>query len=497
VPTVVAVGLGPAGADLMTTAALETVSRATTARLRTRRHPAATAFPGVESFDQLYEAAPDFESLYQSIADELVRLATTDPRGTVVYAVPGSPSVAERTVAILGDRDDLDLVIVPGLSFVDLACATLCIDPIAVGLRLGDALELPDRLGGRGPLLLAQAHSRDVLADVALRVDDDLESSEATAVVLHHLGLPDERVERRSIGELASFRDPDHLTSVYLEGLRGPGDAVDDLVELMDVLRERCPWDRVQTHTSLGRYLLEESYEALDALETLAAALDDEAAHGATPDSAGLVRAAGHHAEEELGDVLFQLVFHARLGIDEGLFDLRSVADAVRHKLVGRHPHVFADAVATTPDAVAARWEALKRDEKGRDSVMDGIPDALPALSLMAKVRRKSLAAGLEMRDAPALLDAARDALSRLPLEPGMTDDATIGADRESTEAIGVALEAVCDLARLVGVDPEQALRDRARAAAALVRAHELRYRAARDEAGSVAASEARRSEGE
>jgi tetrapyrrole methylase family protein/MazG family protein len=461
----------------MTTTAHDRVMGATTVRLRTRRHPAAAAFPGVQSFDQLYEAASDFEALYQSIGDELVRLATSDPRGTVVYAVPGSPSVAERSIAMLGERDDVDLVIVPGLSFIDLACAALSIDPIAVGLRLGDALELPDRLRGHGPLLLAQAHSRDVLADVALLVDSDLVGSDVTAVVLHHLGLPDERVERLSIVELASFRDPDHLTSVYLEGLRGPGDAVDDLVGLMDELRERCPWDRVQTHTSLGRYLLEESYEALDALEALAAALDDEAEHGATPDSATLVRAAAHHAEEELGDVLFQLVFHARLGIEEGLFDLRGVADAVRHKIVARHPHVFADAVATTPDVVAARWEELKRDEKGRDSVMDGIPDALPALSLMAKVRRKSLAAGLGMRDAPALLDATRDALSRLSLEPGMPDDATIGADRESTEAIGVALEAVCDLARLVGVDPEQALRDRARAAAAVVRAHESRYR--------------------
>jgi len=111
---------------------------------------------------------------------------------------------------------------VPGLSFIDLACAALSIDPIAVGLRLGDALELPDRLRGHGPLLLAQAHSRDVLADVALLVDSDLVGSDVTAVVLHHLGLPDERVERLSIVELASFRDPDHLTSVYLEGLRGP-----------------------------------------------------------------------------------------------------------------------------------------------------------------------------------------------------------------------------------------------------------------------------------
>jgi tetrapyrrole methylase family protein / MazG family protein len=365
-----------------------------------------------------------------------------------------------------------------------------------VGLRLGDALELPDRLRGPGPLLLAQAHSSEVLADVALRVDD-LVAAEVTAVVLHHLGLPDERVETLAIGELASFDGADHLTCVYLEGLRTAGDAIEDLVALMDELRARCPWDRVQTHLSLGRYLLEESYEALDALESLAAALDDEAAHGATAASAAAVQAAGRHVEEELGDVLFQLVFHARLGIDEGLFDLRGVADGVRHKLVARHPHVFGDATATTPDAVAARWEALKRDEKGRESIMDGIPDALPALSLMAKVRRKSLAAGLEMPARSSLLGVVGEALARLEVAPAMPDDASIGADRASTEAIGLALEAVCDLARLVGVDPEQALRDRARAASALVRAHESRYQVARDEPGSVDASEARRSERE
>ena len=496
-PTVVAVGLGPAGAELMTMAARGRLAAATTARLRTRRHPAAAAFPDVESFDELYESASDFEALYCSIADELVRLANADAAGSVVYAVPGSPSVAERTVALLADRDDVDLVVVPGLSFVDLACTALSIDPIAARLRLADALDLPVRPGGPGPLLLAQAHSHDVLADIVLRFDDDLASSEVTAVVLHHLGLPDERIESFAIGELASFREPDHLTSVCLVGLGGPGDAVEDLIELMDELREHCPWDRIQTHRSLGRYLLEESYEALDALESLAAALDDEAEHGATHETTPRVRAAGRHVEEELGDVLFQLVFHARLGIEEGLFDLRGVADGVRRKLVARHPHVFGDAIASTPDAVAARWEALKRDEKGRESVMDGIPDALPALSLMAKVRRKALAAGLEMRDAAALLDAARGALATLPLATGMPDDATIGADQSSTEAIGIALEAVCDLARLVGVDPEQALRDRARVAATLVRAHESENPVAQDEASSVDRSEARRSEGE
>jgi tetrapyrrole methylase family protein / MazG family protein len=468
VPTVVAVGLGPAGADLLGAATRERLRGSTTARLRTRRHPAAAEFPDIASFDDLYERAPDFETLYGWICDELVALAEADPHGTVVYAVPGSPSVAERTVAMLEARHDVDVTLVPAVSFVDLACVALRMDPVDVGLRLGDALALPERLRGPGPLLLAQAHSPSILADIALRVDTDA-ADDARAVVLHHLGLDDERVVTMPIGELGAFRDADHLTSVYLPQLRTVGDAVEDLAALMAELRARCPWDRVQTHGSLARYLLEEAYEAIDAVEALAAALEfpDDHRGGAN------VPAAARHAEEELGDLLFQIVFHAHLATEEGLFDLCGVADAVRHKLVARHPHVFGDAVATTPDAVASRWEDLKRAEKGRESVMDGIPAALPALSLMAKVRRKSLAAGFAMPARADLLAVATAALAELPAAATLPDDATIGHDAAATSAIGRALEAICDLARLVGVDPEQALRARARSLVALVRAEE------------------------
>ena len=468
-PTVVAVGLGPAGPELLSAATLARVTAATTARLRTRRHPAAGAFPQIPSFDELYDSAPNFESLYAQICDELVALATADPAGTVVYAVPGSPSLAERTVAMLLEREDVDVEVVAAMSFVDLACAALRIDPIEVGLRLGDALALPDRLRGPGPLLLAQAHSPDVLHDVALRVDADLPGEAIEAVVLHHLGLDDERVVTMPIDALGAFADADHLTSVYLPVLRTAGDATEDLVELMGRLRERCPWDRVQTHASLTRYLLEESYEAIDAIESLAATLDASSAPGLD----GAVRNAARHAEGELGDVLFQVVFHAHLAQEEGLFDLRGVADAVRTKLVSRHPHVFGDAVASTPDAVAARWEELKLAEGGRTSVMDGIPGTLPALSLMAKVRRKSLATGGAMPGRAELVAAAMAVIDALPAAPTLPDDATIGNDAVATAAIGRALESICDLARLVGVDAEQALRERARALAADVRVRE------------------------
>jgi tetrapyrrole methylase family protein/MazG family protein len=467
VPTVVAVGLGPAGAELVTPAARARLEGAAVVRLRTRRHPAADAFPGVESFDELYERAPDFETLYGWIADALVALARDAADGSVVYAVPGSPSVAERTVALLAARDDVALVVEPAVSFVDLACAALRIDPVDAGLRLADALA-PARLRGPGPLLIGQAHSPAVLADLALRLDADLATDAATVTVLHHLGLPDERVVELAVADLGTFEAADHLTTVYVPRRRTAGDATEDLVELMATLRARCPWDRVQTHASLGRYLLEESYEALDAVEALAAALEPGA-------DAATLAPASRHVEEELGDLLFQVVFHAHLASEEGLFDLRGVVDAVSEKLTSRHPHVFGDAIATTPDAVATRWEDLKRAEKGRESVLDGIPDALPALSLMAKVRRKALATGLSMPAHETLTATVRDALDALPARASLPDDAAIGQDRGATIAIGRALAALCDLARLHGVDPEQALRARIRALGAEVRAAERR----------------------
>jgi len=469
VPTVIAVGLGPAGPDLLPAVTRSRLAGAPTARLRTRRHPAADEFPEIQSFDDLYERAPDFETLYRWIVDELVALAAAAPGGRVVYAVPGSPLVAERTVAMLRDRPEVTLVVEPAPSFLDLACAALAIDPVDVGLRLGDCLALPAHLGGPGPLLLAQAHAPAVLHDIALRVDDELADEPVRAVVLHHLGLEDARVVEMPARELGGFVDADHLTSVYLPSVRGAGDAAEDLVTLMAELRARCPWDRVQTHASLARYLLEEAYEALDALESLAAALGEDRDDGA-PVGGGALEVVARHAEEELGDLLFQVVFHAHLASEEGLFDLRGVADAVERKLVARHPHVFGDAVATSPDAVARRWEDLKLAEKGRTSVLDGIPEALPALSLMAKVRRKALAAGVAMPERAALVERVHDALAALPDPSAVPDDATIGHDAAATASIGRALGAICDLARLVGVDPEQALRARARALATDVR---------------------------
>ena len=211
--------------------------------------------------------------------------------------------------------------------------------------------------------------------------------------------------------------------------------AIARLDELVRTLREQCPWDREQTHVSLRRYLLEETYETLEALDARAA-----------PDGAG-VEDLDRHLCEELGDLLYQIWFQAHLASERGSFGIADVAQQVRNKLVARHPHVFGDVVARDADAVRANWDAIKLREKGWESVMDGIPNTLPALLRAVKVQKRAAAAGLLERD----WDEREFAQTEQALEG-------FRADR-SEHSFGELLLAAVELGRRLGVDPEDALR--------------------------------------
>jgi MazG family protein len=173
--------------------------------------------------------------------------------------------------------------------------------------------------------------------------------------------------------------------------------------------------------------------------------------------------AANAHLEEELGDLLFQIVFHARLGAEDGFFDLAGVARTVHDKLVHRHPHVFADVEADDARQVMANWEEIKRSEKGRASVTEGIPAALPALVYASKLARKARSVGVEPHD-PAAGEAAADlaALTRLAERATPHPDDPLVRDERVERQIGDLLFAIVNLAQRVGVDAEQALRERA-----------------------------------
>ena len=217
-----------------------------------------------------------------------------------------------------------------------------------------------------------------------------------------------------------------------------PGAAFLSLVEVMDRLRSPggCPWDARQTHESLVEYLVEETYETVEAIETR--------------DRAGL--------REELGDLLLQVVFHARIAEEdpENAWGIDDVVEGIIAKLVGRHPHVFGDEVAGTADEVEANWHARKAIEKGRTSVTDGIPMQLPALVLAAKVLARSVAFTDDLGES-----------SRHEAALAAVDDVF------SEEAFGDLLLGLVTIGRDEGWDAEAALRGATRRRIDAIRAIE------------------------
>ncbi len=428
------VGLGPAGSELVTPQTLDAIRHSSRHFLRTRRHPAAEVVPGGVSFDSVYDRAENFADVYLEIAETLIGEAANED---LLYAVPGSPLVLERTVELLRQAAALlrvEIELLPAMSFLDVAWATLEVDPVEAGVRLVDGHGFATAAAGQtGPLLVAHCHASHVLSDIKLAVDEPPPS----VLVLQRLGLPDEAVFEVDWADLDREVEADHLTSIYIPEMAEPVAAeFARFDELVRVLRERCPWDRDQTHSSLRRHLLEETHEALEALDARAG-IEDSEVHDLLDD----------HLAEELGDLLYQIFFHARVGAERGAFTVADVVRGIHDKLVLRHPHVFGDVEADDSSTVLRNWEQIKAEEKGRDSAMDGIPPALPGLMLAMKVQTRAASAGFDWTGGPEV--AFRDVEDEL---------AEVRADPSEHE-VGDLLFAAVQVARRLDHDPEAALR--------------------------------------
>ena len=424
---VVVVGLGPAGPELVTPATLEAIERIPVRFVRTTRHPSAAVLPaGTVSFDELYDQAETFGAVYAAIAGRLAEAATNS--GEVLYAVPGSPRVLERSVEILLAEDRADIEILPAISFLDLVWARLRVDPFEHGVRLIDGHRFADAAGGeRGPLLVAHCHANWVLSDIKLAFERETPDR---AVLLHHLGLPEEQIVDVAWEDIDRAIDADHLTTLWVPVAGAP--VGHELVRFADVvrrLREECPWDRQQTHESLIRYVIEETYEVVEAISSGDAAL----------------------LEEELGDLLLQVFLHSAIATQEGQFTIADVAAGITEKMIRRHPHVFGDVVVTGADHVASNWEQIKAAEKGGDadrgSVLDGIPGSLPALAYASELSRKARKVGFDWPDVDGVWDKLDEELAELRDEP------------TSLVELGDVLFVVVTLAQHLGLDPEGALR--------------------------------------
>lgn len=467
--TITIVGLGPGAAGNLSLETMELLQECKQVILRTAVHPTVEELRkrnvSFISCDDLYEKSSSFEEVYNSVVE---RVLAASENGDVVYAVPGSPLVAERTVVLMRDaakNQGKRLVIKPAMSFLDLAYVDLGIDPIA-GLRIIDAQDFGAiAAGGQYPLMITQVYSQLVASDLKIALMENL-PDEYEIFFLRNLGLPDEECRSIQLFELDRQPNIDHLTSIYVPPMAndaellsfGPDEEEDDkfiiadeyedeleettsyddfdiqpLADVIRTLREPggCPWDIEQTHASIRSNMIEEVYEYLEAVDA--------------GDYDGM--------REELGDVLMQVVFHARMAQESGRFDLQDIIDEVVDKLIRRHPHVFGNTHVAGSDEVLVNWEAIKKQEKTeRKHVLDGVTQGLPALLRAYKVQSKAAKVGFDWDDVKDVWAKVEEELSELR-------EAIATGNKEAAEAeLGDVIFAIVNYARFNKIEPETAL---------------------------------------
>ncbi len=437
--TITIVGLGPAGLGHVDAATMAVIRAADTVIMRTLRHPAATDLAqtrDIVTCDDLYDAHTEFDDVYASITERVLAAASA---GSVVYAVPGSAVVGERAVTQIrldASAAGHDVAVHPGLSFLDLAYVAVGLDPIADGLQVLDARDLPDPLPLHLPTIITQLDSRLRSADVSLALTRTIEP-ETELTILDRLGDADEVIDVMSASDLARYAAGPR-TSVYVpattSGLLG-------LIATNRILRRECPWDKKQTHHTLLTHLIEETYETADAIGQL-----PQDAPAGDPDFGAYAE-----VEEELGDLLLQVIFHATLASEAGAFDIDEVAENIRRKLVQRHPHVFGDVEVHDADEVLRNWEQIKKTEKNRDSLMDDIPKGMPAVARAMKVQKRARSVGFDWDDPGQVISVLKGEIQEL-VNAGQDKDAV-------AHELGDVLFTAINLARHLGVDPEVALR--------------------------------------
>ncbi|MDA0298086.1 MAG: nucleoside triphosphate pyrophosphohydrolase [Actinobacteria bacterium] len=439
---VVIVGLGPGPRNTVTQATLEAIERIDVQFVRTKRHPTADLMPKATSFDSLYDTLPTFEDVYSAITEAVVIAALE--HGEVLYAVPGSPLILESSVAQLRADTRVEVQVLPALSFLDLAWEALGIDPVNAGVRLIDGHRFAlEASGERGPLLVAQVHADWVLSDVKL--SHEYANGNEPVVLLHHLGLPDQRVEHTTWQELDRVLPADHLTTLYIAQMAEPvSGELARLHQLARTLLEQCPWDREQTHDSLIKHLIEETYEVVDAIEAL------DTNDPATDEA--LI--------EELGDLLYQVEFHATIAEQQGRFSMADVARSIHDKLVRRHPHVFGDVVANSANDVVQTWDDVKRAEKksadgaSSASTFTGVAKSGPSLQYATKIQKRAADVGFDWPNA----DGAFEKIIEESAE--IRQAVALNSDPETVRMeLGDLLFSVVNLSRHLGHDAEQALR--------------------------------------
>ncbi|EGT0694475.1 TPA: nucleoside triphosphate pyrophosphohydrolase [Clostridium perfringens] len=433
-------GLGPGAYEALTIGALKELKNNKNIYFRTEKHPTVDFLKdeGIkfESYDHAYEKYDSFDDVYKYIAEDLITKIKDDE--DLIYAVPGHPLVAEKSVINLIElckENNIQYEVLPAVSFVDAMMEALQVDPIE-GVKIIDAFDMKNQiLDKRVGTIITQVYNNFIASEVKLRLlegyEDDTEIIFVRAAGVEGL----ESIRKIPLYELDWQEDIDYLTSIYIPKDLGNKKDFQDLLDIIETLRNPggCPWDREQTHESLKSALLEECYEVIDAIEN-----EDEDA---------LI--------EELGDVLLQVVFHASIGKEDGYFDIMDVIGGISNKMINRHPHVFGNEEVNTSEQVLVNWDEIKKEEKGIKTLteeMQNIAKSLPATTRAYKVQKKAKKVGFDWDDVNCAMDKVKEELNEIKDVYNCEDKSIIEGE------VGDLLFACINVARFLEVDGELAL---------------------------------------
>ena len=436
-PVITVVSLGPGDPKLLTYQSAEALRKARCLILRTARHRTADWLreEGIafSDYDALYDEYEDFDALHAEMARRLWTAASDKP---VTFAVIDAQSDGAVRALRASCPVDGKVTILPGVTMADSCLALLPEQFDQSGkvriLPAMDALSAapdPDT-----PLLITEIFDRMLACDLKLRLSD-LYGDEAEVVFFPSSAKINRKPLVLPMMVIDRQRTYDHTVCLYVTAMaldKRERYCFEDLMKVMHILRQKCPWDGEQTHESLRKYLIEEAYEAVGAIDE-----DDM-----------------DHLADELGDVLLQVAFHSDIAQEVGEFSISDVTTAIVRKMIYRHAHIFGSVHCDTAEEVSQSWEKLKKVEKGlttQASVLADVSAGLPALMRASKVQKKAAQVGFDWDDAigalPKIHEEADEVLAELE------------AGRDPGMELGDLLFSCVNVARLAGQEPELLLK--------------------------------------
>ncbi|MBA4538423.1 nucleoside triphosphate pyrophosphohydrolase [Bacillus aquiflavi] len=410
--------------------------------LRTKEHPVVSKLEeeGIlfNSFDDIYEKYDRFDLVYEDICAKLLESALNK---SIIYAVPGHPLVAERTVQLLlerGKHQGLDIKIIGGHSFLDALFEAVKIDP-SEGFQLLDGTILnSEQLQLTNHMIIAQVYDSFIASNVKLALMEKL-PDDYDIYIIRAAGSKNEVIKKVPLYELDREITLNNLISVYVPPVKNESILYKQFSQLRQIIADLqgpngCPWDKKQTHRTLKKYLIEEAYELIRAIEA-----DDI-----------------ENMIEELGDVLLQVMLHGQIGEDNGYFNIDDVIEGLSKKMVRRHPHVFGNVKIQNEEDVLENWEQIKRAEKSSlspASLLDDVNKTAPNLLRAAELQKKAAKVGFDW-------DHPKQAWEKVKEEITEFEDEMENPNHNENlqKEFGDILFALVNVARFYKINAEEAL---------------------------------------